>query len=161
MRTKSFLLWTAWMSLMVFRVAAAADDQPVFTDPKRAGADFAVQGEYVGFVEADGNRWGAQVIALGDGKFHLVGFFGGLPGNGWQRGDERNEVDGQMEGDTAVFEADEFVLKIKDGQLAVRSYNGEFTGGIEEDRTQESHVGREATDRGSGAVRRNISRRME
>ncbi len=128
MRTKSFLLLTAWISLMSLRIAAAADDQPVFTDPKQAGTDFAVQGEYVGFVEADGNRWGAQVIALGDGKFHVVGSLGGLPGDGWQRGDERNEVDGQMVGDTAVFEADEFVLKIKDGKLAVQSYDGELMG---------------------------------
>ncbi len=34
--------------------------------PDQAGRDFAVQGEYVA------DNTGAQVIALGDGKFHIV-----------------------------------------------------------------------------------------
>ena len=45
--------------------AFAAD--PTFLEPADAGPDFAVQGEYVG------EGCAAQVIALGEGKFHIVG----------------------------------------------------------------------------------------
>jgi hypothetical protein len=119
---------TFWITCAIVVATYARDDQPAFTDASKAGPDFTVQGEYIGFVEADGNRWGAQVIALGDGKFHVVGYLGGLPGDGWSRGDERNEVDGQMIGDTAIFETDEYVLNIKDGVLKIETPSGEMLG---------------------------------
>ncbi len=128
MRRTSLFRMTFWITCAIVVATYARDDQPAFTDATKAGPDFAVQGEYIGFVEADGNRWGAQVIALGDGKFHVVGYLGGLPGDGWSRGDERNEVDGQMIGDTAIFETDEYVLKIKDGVLKIETPSGEMLG---------------------------------
>jgi hypothetical protein len=56
---------------------AFADEKPAeetFIDPDKAGPDFTVQGEY------SGEKCGAQVIALGGGKFHIVGWSKGLPG---------------------------------------------------------------------------------
>ena len=128
MCSKTFLPLVVSTILMAAGVGYGSDGEPAFTDPAEAGPDLAIQGEYAGFVAADGNRWGAQVIALGDGKFHIVGHLGGLPGDGWSRGDERTEVDGQMVGDTAVFEGTEFVLKIKDGVLQIHDRDGQALG---------------------------------
>lgn len=53
---------------------------PLWTDPAKAekeDPDFAIQGEYVGKAS------GVQVAALGEGKFYLSKFKGGLPGAGW------------------------------------------------------------------------------
>ena len=78
-----------WMMIFPLALAAAvfaADEKPkaapkppaeTFTDPAKAGRDYADQGEYK-------NDWGgAQVIALGDDKFRMVTYKGGLPGAGW------------------------------------------------------------------------------
>jgi hypothetical protein len=69
-------------------VFAAEPKGDTFTDPTNAGPDYALQGEY-----AD-EKTGAQVIALGDGKFHIVGWLGGLPG-------ASNEIEKKVEGDAA------------------------------------------------------------
>ncbi|HEX3726301.1 MAG TPA: hypothetical protein VHV08_08660 [Pirellulales bacterium] len=98
--------------------AGAAEGQ-AFTDPAKAGPDFAIQGEYKGQIKAEDQTidLGAQVIALGDGKFHGVFYIGGLPGDGWKRGDSRVQIDSQTKDGAVVFSGDEGTAKIADGKM--------------------------------------------
>ncbi len=71
----------------------AADD--TWTDPAKALAedrDFAVQGEYG--QTTTGAEWGAQVVALGGGKFDAYLLEGGLPGLGWDKSKRRLHLSG-------------------------------------------------------------------
>src|SRR5215218_9438476 len=79
--------------------AFSAENSDTYTDPAAAGPDFAIQGEYAGKGSA------AQVIALGDGKFHIVGWTPGLPGTA-ENVEKKSEGDGTREGDKVVFEYD-------------------------------------------------------
>lgn len=87
----------------------SADDKKTtaFTDPTKAGKDFEVQGEYLGNGPDDA-KIGVQIIALGGGKFDLVAYPGGLPGDGWSRGMPTIQAKGEWAGDAVVFKpADE------------------------------------------------------
>lgn len=103
-------------------LALAADSKAdTYTTAKEAGPDFAMQGEYVGKDE-EGNAWGVQVVALGDGKFDVVGYKGGLPGEGWKRGDETKRGKGERTDDGAKFVGDDgwtATMKEKDGVFSV------------------------------------------
>ena len=64
---------------------AAAPSGPAYADPAATDEDFPFQGEYAGNIvhEGQSQKYGIQVIALGDGKFDIVVYPGGLPGDGW------------------------------------------------------------------------------
>lgn len=86
MQLKSMLLTAAAIALGLLAandLSAQKKWEGVWTDPnaKDLPADFHIQGEYVG--TADGEKLGAQVIALSGGKFQAVLYPGGLPGAGW------------------------------------------------------------------------------
>lgn len=74
------------MSLVILLASAgpagAVEDSQTFVDTESAGPDFQVQGEYEGTIGGS-TKIGAQVIALGDGRFNAVLYAKGLPGAGW------------------------------------------------------------------------------
>lgn len=115
--------------LLVAGLAHAADDKnPAYTNPQEAGADFSIQGEYRGRLGE--HEWGAQVVALGDGKFDVAGFQGGLPGDGWQRGDETRKGSGELKGGIAECKGDNWTGTIKEGVFTVMNESGEKIGDL-------------------------------
>ncbi len=115
----------ALLVIFTLSVVSAADPNAVvFTDPEKAGTDYQLQGEYLGTLKTDDEdlRIGVQVIALGDGKFQSVGYVGGLPGDGWSRGDKTHSTEGRLEDGVLRFTApdDENVkAEIQDGALVL------------------------------------------
>ena len=87
---------------------------PTFVDVEKAGIDYKIQGEYEG--EVGGQKWGAQVIATGDGSFRGIPFPGGLPGNSRTKNAAGDALTGKLENDSVEMKSDEFVIKI-DGKF--------------------------------------------
>lgn len=73
------------------------------TSVEEAGDDYQSQGEYLGSSEDGEIKLGAQIIALGEGKFAGRFYIGGLPGDGWDRSGEFVEGTGKRDGDSVVF----------------------------------------------------------
>ena len=95
-------------SLALSSPGIAAD--PTFTDAASAGVDFQLQGEYTG------ENCGAQVVALGDGKFHLVGWGKGLPGD-VPDAEKKQEIDGSLENGAVQFKNADWDATLKDGEI--------------------------------------------
>jgi hypothetical protein len=103
--------------------------QPVYTDPAKVDADYAVQGEYTGEIERDGkkSKVGMQVWAMGDAKFRAVYLAGGLPGDGYDKS-PRQEMDGATIDDTTEIRHANWIAKIKGGELSLSSPDGKELG---------------------------------
>src|SRR5688572_23027873 len=95
-----------------------------YTTEAEAGADFKIQGEYVG--ESGDDKWGIQVIALGKEGFRAVVHKGGLPGDGWDGG-KKFEATGKWEGDVVkIVSSDNHTMTItKDGTAVGANPQGE------------------------------------
>ena len=94
----------------LFSTALTAFAEETFIEPEAAGPDFAVQGEYVG------EGCAAQVIALGAGKFHIVGWSKGLPGTAADV-EKKVELDAQRDGEKVTFSGSGWKGTIADGQI--------------------------------------------
>jgi hypothetical protein len=95
-----------FLALAVGSALGQKQPEPTWTDPAKAKAedpDFSIQGEYGGGETG----CGAQVVALGGGKFDAYVLEGGLPGEGWAKGQGRTQLTGPA-GD----------LKSADGKLS-------------------------------------------
>jgi hypothetical protein len=109
---------------LTFAVSQEKKEQPrkpVFTDAKEAGGDFQIQGEYQGTMGLYAMKLGAQVIALGDGKFTVNFLKGGLPGDGW---------DGRIK-DVAEAKTSNGKTLVKGKDLAGEISEGKLTGTAE------------------------------
>ena len=108
---------------------AAYAKNPEITDPDRAAADpdFLTQGEYQGEGDWKGKgpvKVGAQVIARGNGQFKVVVTKGGLPGDGWKRGEPKLMLEGKRDDDVVAFSGVKLTGKIVGDALTVASRNG-------------------------------------
>ena len=104
-----------------------AQDRAVL-DPKKADADYAIQGEYVGDIVRDGVtvKLGVQLVAQGGSRFLGVGYFGGLPGDGWN-GLEPVRAEGAFKNGVLELTA-EAMITIKDEVLTIRDNGGGLIG---------------------------------
>ena len=121
---KTALIIACAVVLSAVSIQSADGDKPAkpklqtFLTVETAGPDYAAQGEYL-------NDWGgAQVIALGEDRFRLVTFKGGLPGAGWDKA-TRTEIEGKRDGGKIVFTGkDEFKAELADGKITITLANG-------------------------------------
>ncbi len=119
---KQHLLALILIAAIIPPLCRAADTLPAVADPAEAAKDpdFAIQGEYTGTAGED--KFGVQVIALGDGEFEAVISRGGLPGDGWDGEKPRESIKGKRAEDGSVtFEKDEWTGTLKDGKITVTS----------------------------------------
>jgi hypothetical protein len=147
-----FLATTTLLLLNSVSLTAAEGDKATFTDPAAAGFDYQVQGEYSGTMTGSTDKIGAQVIALGHDEFEVVGYVGGLPGDGWSRGDTTHQAKGKRDGDKVVVKpADDSGAKgvIEGETLTVYNEEGDKVAVLKKVERKSPTLGKKAPD---GAV---------
>ncbi|MBT5379497.1 MAG: DUF1080 domain-containing protein [Opitutae bacterium] len=87
-----------------------------YEDALLGDPDFSILGEY-GSAKEGGAKWGAQVVAMGDGKFDGYILEGGLPGAGWDRSKKRVKTSGTT--DALKSKDGKFTAVIKDGKITI------------------------------------------
>ncbi len=121
---KHRMSWLAFVAPAVLFLAAACSAQEII-DIKEAAKDpdFAIQGEYRGSgTSEDGQQGdvGAQVVALGEGKFDVYVLFGGLPGEGWTPDRPRYRLSAVRDGEAVKIEGEGAEGEIAGGVMTLR-----------------------------------------
>ena len=133
MQPRQFLAFalTCGMGLSWISVAGAADEKPAATlSASETDADFAFQGEYSGEVNVNGTstRYGAQIVALGDGKFRGIGYPGGLPGDGYLGGEILEGAAELKDGEVVFTENPDARAIIRNSEIVITTSNGDPLG---------------------------------
>ncbi len=127
MKIKNLLPLSTFLVLAHLPISAAEN---VWTDPDTAAKedpDFSIQGEY---MSANSEVViGAQVIALGKGKFQAYLLQDGLPGKGWTPEKSRTFLEGMRDGDginftTTADSQKKLTATIKGGQFIITTPDG-------------------------------------
>lgn len=114
------VLWTA---------VCRAQESGTFLTQETAGADYRIQGEYQGMVgDADSLKLGLQVIALGDHKFDVVAYHGGLPGDGWDGAEKIRGTGATVDGTTRLVAEGHGSVVIHDGTATIYNEDDEEIG---------------------------------
>jgi len=93
------------------------------TSLKDVDEDYAIQGEYIGKRDLNGNpaKLGLQIVAEGNGDFKVVFFPTGLPGDGYSPGDRLYYAKGETTSDGEVIltydPEPDYQLDVKDGKV--------------------------------------------
>jgi hypothetical protein len=115
--------------LTVFSAGLLWAKAPEIIDPAEAAKDpdFAIQGEYLGQGSGAGmaGKVGVQVIARGGGKFQAFVLQGGLPGEGWKKGDSRVAIEGKREEGKVALKGGALTGTIADGKLTLTTTDGQ------------------------------------
>jgi hypothetical protein len=118
------------------------------TSVEEAGPDFQIQGEYSGILgegSSDPLKYGAQVIALGDGKFRAVGYPGGLPGDGWNQ-EKKTTTEGKKSGNVISFESEEGRGDLEDGKITIYDAEGNEVGVLKKVNRKSPTLGKKAPE---------------
>ncbi len=117
------------MTVLIPWYAVCAGPREI-TNPEEAKADpdFAIQGEYIGPGILPGGKTeqvGAQVVALGQGRFDVYLLDGGLPGHGWTRENLRLKTFAERDATgTVVIRHEAWTGQFADGKLQLKHQEG-------------------------------------
>jgi len=114
-----------------------ADDPevPTYTSRAEADEDYVFQGEYRGWQRANASLRSSesiamQVVALGDGKFDVVKYYGGLPGAGWRK-PEKFVMSGVRSADRVALSGTQYDGEILGSTLRLIAKDGRAAGQLD------------------------------
>jgi hypothetical protein len=136
-------LWLLLANFAVFGARFAAAEGPKYADPQKVDADFSLQGEYSGLVgsEGDKQKLGVQVIALGKAHFDATGYFGGLPGDGWN-GEKPLRAQGELKDGEVRFQGERGLAKLSKEGITACDPDGNEVGRLKKIVRQSSTLGK-------------------
>ncbi len=120
MNAKASLLLTLLLPSLTWADQKKAQ---TWTDPAVAlkeNPDFSIQGEY----HRKASPIGAQVVALGNGKFDLYVLEGGLPGLGWDKEKSRIKLTGNLEEGVVTFAANKGISALLEEKVLTIQRDG-------------------------------------
>ena len=141
-RERSVAAWVV-VALLMIVVGDAHAQRDAAADPSKVDKDFALHGEYVGEVDTGNGkeRWGAQVVAMGDAKFFAAFYPGGLPGDGWNQQRERLTAEGEARNGVASFLVQGFTVRVSADDAITTNPEGKEVGRSEKVNRQSPTLG--------------------